>query len=574
MQQPHQENLRNLLIAVVLSLGILYTWQVMVNEPKLEAERARLALKQQEEAAKLAAIEAKKPVDQKILPREEILPQSRRLRIDSPRLHGSINLRGARFDDLTLADYHVSLEQGSPEVVLLSPSRSPSVYFAEFGWSASTDIALPGSDTLWTADREVMRPGEMVTLSWDNGMGQIFRMQITLDEDYLFTLQRSVENRNGDVLSLTPYGLVNRTYAEDPIALSPLLHEGPIGVFNQTLEEVDYDTLEEETAPVQFASNGGWLGISDKYWLTAIIPAQSGRFTAAMQHFIANEQDRYQVSYAGASVTVPPGNTVTVTEHLFAGAKKVSLLDSYGASMGLPLFDRAVDFGWLYFLTKPIFYMLTWLHGLLGSFGLAILALTVIIKLAMFPLANKSYLAMTQIKALQPEMLKLRERFGEDKVRMQQEIMQLYKKSKVNPAAGCLPILIQLPVFFALYKVLFVTIEMRHAPFYGWIQDLSAPDPTNIFTLFGLVPWNHPEFLSIGAWPLIMTATMILQQRLNPTPTDPMQEKVLKLLPWFFLILLAGFPAGLVIYWAWSNTLSVLQQQYITRSARRKGLIP
>ena len=331
-----------------------------------------------------------------------------------------------------------------------------------------------------------------------------------------------------------------------------------------TLEEIDYDDLRED-GPIELPSQGGWLGITDKYWLASLVPDQESELVANFRHYIAEGQDRYQVDYLRPAMTVPPGETIEVTDRLFAGAKEVGLLDFYANEYGIPLFDRAVDFGWFYFLTKPIFHILHFFYQLLGNYGLAILLLTLLVKLLFYPLANKSYRAMSKMKKLQPEMMRLREQFGDDKMRMNQELMALYKKEQVNPMSGCLPIVVQIPVFFALYKVLFVSIEMRHAPFFGWIQDLSAPDPTSLFNLFGLVPWNPPAFLMIGIWPLLMGATMLLQTKLNPQPADPIQAKVMMLLPLMFIFLFATFPAGLVIYWTWNNVLSVAQQWVIMR---------
>ena len=341
-----------------------------------------------------------------------------------------------------------------------------------------------------------------------------------------------------------------------------ILHEGPIGVFNQTLDEVNYDDVAEERQ-IERESTGGWLGFTDKYWLASLIPQQDMAYKAAFRH--EAQGDRYQTDFRGPPLTVQPGQTVEVTDRLFAGAKEVKLLDAYSERYNIPLFDRAVDFGWFYFLTKPIFHVLHYLHAAVGNYGIAILILTLIVKALFFPLANKSYKAMSQMKRLQPEMMKLRERFGEDRAKMNQELMGLYKREKVNPVSGCLPIVVQIPVFFALYKVLFVSIEMRHAPFYGWIHDLSAPDPTSFFNLFGLLPFTPPHFLMIGIWPLLMGLTMFLQTKLNPQPADPMQAKVMLMLPLMFIFLFATFPAGLVIYWTWNNLLSITQQWLIMK---------
>ena len=428
-------------------------------------------------------------------------------------------------------------------------------------------MKLPKGETLWTANSAVLTPETPVTLSWDNGEGLIFELTYSLDDNYMISLTQRVKNRSGANHTLTPYGLLSRTGTPD-IHGFYILHEGLIGVQNEILEEVDYEDI-LDGKPVEYTSTGGWIGITDKYWLAALIPDQK---ESTKSRFVAGKRgtsDLYQSDYLAQPRTAPNGGAATYTTHLFAGAKQVKLLDKYQSELAIPAFDKAVDFGWFYWLTKPIFYAINWLNQYLGNFGLAILALTVGIKLAFFPLANKSYKSMSKMKLLQPRMVELRDKYGEDKQRLNQEMMALYKKEGANPAAGCLPILIQIPVFFALYKVLFVNIEMRQAPFYGWIHDLSAPDPLGILTLFGLIPWEVPAgfltYLNLGVWPLIMGITMFLQQKLNPAPTDPVQAKVFMFMPIIFTFLLAPFPAGLVIYWAWNNVLSIAQQWAIMR---------
>jgi YidC/Oxa1 family membrane protein insertase len=405
-----------------------------------------------------------------------------------------------------------------------------------------------------------------VTLSWDNGAGLVFEQRIELDNDYVFTVTQRVRNAGDADITLAPYGLVSRTGQPDILDFY-ILHEGLLGVINDTLQEIDYSDL-VEGGPKRFETTGGWLGITDKYWLAAVIPDQKSHVRVSFNSAKAGTVDKFQADFLMDGRVVPKGGVIEVTNRLFAGAKQVPLLDAYESKLGIPRFDLAVDFGWFYFLTKPIFYALLWFEKYLGNVGLAILALTVAIKLLFFPLANKSYKAMSKMKALQPKMQALKDRYGEDRQRMNQELMALYKKEGVNPAAGCLPMVIQIPVFFALYKVLFVTIEMRHAPFYGWIHDLSAKDPLGMLQLFGLVQWNVPPILdviNIGIWPLIMGATMFFQMKLNPQPTDPIQAKIFMFMPLMFTFILAPFPAGLVIYWAWNNVLSMAQQWLIMR---------
>jgi YidC/Oxa1 family membrane protein insertase len=404
----------------------------------------------------------------------------------------------------------------------------------------------------------------------------VFARKFEIDTDYMFTITDTVTNASGETVALAPYGRVVRYGTPEHASQTYVLHEGPIGVFDATLQEHSYGSTRDEAedgAAFTYTSTGGWMGISDKYWLVSQVPPQDEALTSKM--FYDLKDDFYQVDFASAERQVPAGGSVTRTQHLFAGAKVVNMLDDYGEALNLPLFDRAVDFGWFFFLTKPLFLILDWIYRFVGNFGVAILCLTVLVKLAMYPLANKSYRSMSKMKVLGPKMQELKAKYGDDRAKMNQEMMELYKREKVNPAAGCLPILVQIPVFYALYKVLFVTIEMRHAPFFGWIQDLSAPDPTSILNLFGLIPWDYHvlfaipllgvllQFLSIGVWPLVMGFTMWAQMRLNPTPPDPVQARIFALMPIIFTFMLAPFSAGLVIYWAWNNTLSIAQQRLI-----------
>lgn len=501
--------------------------------------------------------------------RKEVLTETPRINIQAPRVHGSISLKGGLFDDITMPEYRETIDPKSPEIDVLLPRGLPNAYFADFGWVAVGNTVVPSADTLWTADRATVTADAPVTLTWDNGAGLKFSRTISVDRDYMFTIADHVENTGTEPVTLHPYGLISRSQTPET-AQFYILFEGLLGVLGGSLEEVKYDDLKSK-GTIEKTSTGGWTGFTDKYWLSALIPDQKIETKSRFTYHRENGLDKYQTDFLGGAVTVTPGASVTNTSHLFAGAKVVKLLDDYEATLGIDRFELAIDFGWFYFLTKPIFYILTFIHGYVGNFGVAILLLTVIIKLLFFPLANKSYRAMSKMKLLQPEMLKLRERFGDDKQRMNQEMMALYKREGANPASGCLPMLIQIPVFFALYKVLFVTIEMRHAPFFGWIHDLSAPDPTTIFNLFGLIPWDPtpilPVMLHIGVWPLIMGVTMFLQQKLNPQPADPIQAKIFMFLPLVFTFMLASFPAGLVIYWAWNNLLSIIQQWIIMKRA-------
>ncbi|MEM9625230.1 MAG: membrane protein insertase YidC [Pseudomonadota bacterium] len=573
---------RNLILAIVLSVTIIIGFQYFYELPRIHEEQRRQAAIEEStggtvtptpapsqtgsEATTAPATPGSVPTDQPVeATRDVVLSAGERITIDNGRLTGSFGVQGGRIDDIVMTDYKVAIAEDAADVTLFNPAGSPDAYFAEFGWAPeTTDTIVPDQNTVWSADRKELRPDQPVTLSWENGQGLIFERRLEIDGDYLITVTQRVRNQGSDDVALYPYGLVRR-WGTPEISGFFILHEGPIGVFSEILTEVDYSDLQEENGQFEEKSENGWLGISDKYWLAALIPDQEAGFTAKFQHYLSNGEDRYQTDYLRPAMIVPAGSSVEVTDRLFAGAKELDKLDAYAAEYNIPRFDRAIDFGWFYWLTKPIFYFLHFAYGIVGNYGVAILLLTLLVKILFFPLANKSYRAMSQMKKLQPEMTRIREQAGDDKMRMQKEMMELYKKEKVNPMSGCLPILVQIPVFFALYKVLFVSIEMRHAPFFGWIQDLSAPDPTTMFNLFGLLPFDPPGFLMIGIWPLLMGITMFLQTKLNPQPADPIQAKVMLFLPLMFIFLFATFAAGLVIYWTWNNVLSIAQQWVIMR---------
>lgn len=569
---------RNLIIAIALSMGVLLAWQYFIVEPRVAEEQARQeALQAQEGASESGNLPAVEGTGTPGLPgsggitgevdRATAVTSGPRVAIDTPKLGGSILLKGARFDDLLLRNYHETVDTSSDEIVLFSPLGTPGAYFAEQGWTAAggAGIALPNKDTVWSLEEgSTLTPESPVTLVWKNGQGLTFRRTISVDENYLFTVTQSVANAGSQPVTLYPYGLVRR-YGLPETSGYYILHEGMIGVFGQDgLSEVDYDDLIEDGDVSQEAKAGGWLGITDKYWAAVLVPPQDAAFKGRFSENKTGGSETFQADYLLDGVTIPAGGSSSVSSQIFAGAKVVSIVDAYDAA-GVFKLDLLIDWGWFYFLTKPLFIGLDFFAGLTGNFGIAILIITVLVKLVFFPLANRSYEAMSKMKKLQPEMENLREKYKDDKMKQQQELMELYKKEKVNPLAGCLPILIQIPVFFSLYKVLFVTIEMRHAPFFGWIQDLSAPDPTTIFNLFGLIPWTPPSFLMLGVWPILMGFTMFVQMKMNPAPADPMQQKIFAWMPLIFTFVLAGFPAGLVIYWAWNNFLSVVQQGVIMR---------
>ena len=573
---------RNLLLAIVLSVGILIVFQFAFEhmrppQPPGSQPGSPVATSPAPAVGSATPGSGVSPATPEVAPakrpqtREAVLAEEQRIKISTPRLHGSIDPLGARLDDLTLANYHETVDPKSPEVVLLSPPGTEHPYLAEFGWvTTNPDTKLPGPQTRWSASDAPLTPNSPVTLTWDNGQGLLFTRTVSVDQDYMFTVRDTVRNSSDAPVKLSAYGLISRT-GTPHVAGYYILFEGLIGYLDNSLHEINYSSL-TPGKPLEYGSSG-WLGFTDKYWLTALVPQQGVASKARLTHTVDAGIDRYQTDFLGPEMTILPGDTVQSSARFFAGAKEVNLLDAYEAS-GIPLFDHAIDFGWFYFLTKPIFLTLQFFDKMLGNFGLAILLLTLCVKLLFFPLANKSYNAMSKMKLMQPEIQKLRERFPDDKARQQQEMMALYKRVGANPLAGCLPIVIQIPVFFALYKVLFVTIEMRHAPFYGWIHDLSAPDPTSIGNLFGLFPAWHliipgigdlAFVFAVGIWPLIMGLTMYLQQKLNPQPLDPVQARMFMLLPIVFTYMLAAFPAGLVIYWAWNNLLSIGQQWAIMR---------
>ena len=587
---------KNTILAIVLSALVLIGWQYFYGMPQMEKQRQEAQLKAQQQQVQQPGQPATQaqpgtppatqpgaqpgaptaPGQPAIVPgqqltREAVIAASPRIMLDTPRLRGSIALKGGRIDDLALVQYRETVDPKSPAIVLLAPSGSPHPFYAEFGWvgTAGTSAKVPGPDTVWTQQgSSTLGIGRPVTLAYDNGEGLEFRRSISVDDKYLFTVEDKVNNKSAAPVSLYPYGLISR-HGTPKTEGYYILHEGLIGVLGD-LQEVTYSQIEDKKN-LNFKATNAWLGITDKYWAATLIPDPKASIQARFSAGTLGTLKTYQTDYLGDAVTVAPGATGSNSARLFAGAKETQIVDGYKDELGLDRFDKLIDWGYFYFFTKPMFYAIDWLFKMLGNFGLAILGVTVLIKIVFFPLANKSYASMAKMKAVQPEMLAIRERYGDDKMKQQTALMELYKKEKINPLAGCLPILIQIPVFFALYKVLFVTIEMRHTPFYGWIKDLSAPDPTNLFNLFGLIPWDPTllpvigTFLHLGFWPIVMGITMWAQMKLNPAPPDPTQKMIFDWMPLIFTFMLASFSAGLVIYWAWNNTLSVIQQSVIMR---------
>jgi YidC/Oxa1 family membrane protein insertase len=604
LMQQDQDSQRNMLIAFALTVAVFTGWHFLYVAPRAkEAEAQRQIALQQLGKTTPQTLPANGTGTATTLPpvgtqaaappvvavtREAAVAATPRLAISTPNLIGSINLRGAVIDDLSLVQYHEKVDPKSPNVVLLSPISGPNGYSAEFGWLAvaGTGQTVPGADTLWTAQAKTpLSPTTPAVLTWDNSQGLVFRRTISIDDKFMFSLKDEVENKSGRETALIPYGRIYR-FGTPKTEGWAILHEGLIGwIGNDRLQEIVYTDLSKDAeknlkekrvneATKGFKpSAGGWLGFTDKYWSAALIPPQDKPFEASFSTIgkTAANSELYYATYQLAPLTVAAGSTGTAEARLFGGAKQPKLMDAYEKSAdptkNIVEFGKMVDWGYLYFITKPLFWLLDWLYSKIGNFGLAILAVTIVVKGVFFPLQSKSYESMAKMKKLQPEMERLREVHKGDTARQQQELMALYKKEKINPAAGCLPVLLQVPVFFALYKVLFVTIDMRHAPFFGWIKDLSAPDPTSLVNLFGLLPFSVPEYLTFGVWPLIMGVTMFLQMQLNPQQPDPMQQKIFTWMPVMFTFMLASFPAGLVIYWAWSNTISLAQQYYITKKS-------
>jgi YidC/Oxa1 family membrane protein insertase len=499
-----------------------------------------------------------------------------RVAIDAPRVVGTISLVGARIDDLRLRDYHDTVAKNSPLVRVLEPAGSAEPGYVQFGWSGAGGVKLPDDNTLWTSSGGDVTATHPVTLSWDNGAGLAFQIVLSVDDNYLFSVRQSVRATGASTAQLWPWERVRRDY-QPPAAGYSVLFEGLLGVVDKKLHTVTYSATKKaadahDGVGYDHTGTGGWAGFTDKYWLTALVPDQSTPLTTTWNHWLDDGTDHYQVSYATtAPEKLTAGATQSFDSRVFVGAKEVHLLDHYESKDGIPLLSYAVDWGMLFFLTKPFFYALDWLYSVFGNFGVAILVFTMGVKLLFYPIASRSYQQMGKMRLLAPKITAVRERYKDDPAKLQSEMMLVYKGENVSPVSGCAPMLLQIPVFFALYKVILVTIEMRQAPFFGWIQDLSATDPTNIFNLFGLIPFDPgtiSPFLHLGVWPLVMGATMYLQQKLNPPPPDPAQARMLQFMPLIFMFSMGRFPAGLVIYWSWNNTLTMAQQWYIQRKAK------
>ena len=588
------ENNRNIILAIVLSMAVLFGWQFFVAGPQMERaqQQAQIAAEQQAAAnpglatpatpgiatpgnAGAAVAPAIAAGSSTYETRDAALAASQRVTIDTADVSGSINLTGALLDDLHLKQYRETTADDSPIITLLTPAGLPNAYFAEEGWlpvSGNTVVA-PNAQTVWAVEgaNTTLTAATPVTLVWDNGAGLVFRRTISVDEHYLFTVSQSIANRSSGDVALYPYARVTR-YNTPKVANFFIQHEGPHGVLgSNNLISKKYTDLQKDLR-ADYENTTGWLGFSDKYWATAALPPAGTTINARFNYSNAAGYDDYQTSYVETTpVVIAAGATATRESYLFAGAKEEAVISALQTEYGFDRFDLLIDWGWLWFITKPMYFLLTFLNGIIGNFGVAVLAVTVIVKAIFFPLASRSYASMAAMRRVQPEMKSIQERFKEDRPAQQQAMMELYKTEKINPLSGCWPVLIQIPVFFALYTVIFISLDMRHAPFFGWIRDLAAPDPTNIFTLFGLIPWDPTlvpvlgSFLHLGIWPVIMGVTMWVQMKLNPPPPDPTQAMIFNYMPIIFTFMLGTFPAGLVIYWAWNNTLSVTQQWFIMK---------
>ena len=577
---------KNLILASVLSFIVIITWFILFPPPEPVPSDIESA-QQQSEESNLApnADTAKAPLIE--TGETEIAVEAERIQIENELLTGAISTQGGRIDQLSLKKYRNTISEDSDIVTLLSPVGKPEAYYAAFGWAPAVGIKpdqVPDPNTIWTVvGNNILTPSSPISLMWDNGNGVKFMRKISIDEKYMFTVEQGIENNSGSEISLRPYGLLRRHGEPKDMKNFFILHEGIIRMSDGELSEEDYGDiadlpiLEKEGTHAERVEvqNSGWTGFTDHYWMTTLIPDQSSSFRSTTKYFAP--QDIYQVEAVMPSTVISDGSSTSISTQLFAGAKEWDTIRKYEQA-GVTGFLDSIDWGWFFFLTKPMFAVLHWLNVIIGNMGWAIIGLTLIIKAVLFPLAYKSYASMAKMKELQPEMEKIKERVGDDRQKLQQEMMGLYKKEKVNPASGCLPILIQIPIFFSLYKVIFVTLELRHEPWFGWIRDLSAPDPSTILNLFGLLPWANPTtpgsilaIISLGILPILLGISMWLQQKLNPAPTDKTQAMIFAWMPWVFMFMLGTFASGLVIYWIANNTITFIQQYLIMR---RQGYKP
>ena len=564
---------KNIILATALSVGILLLWSVYFDPPMIPEETATI---QQSEVANsesnlgLGTLdESLKIIEEpEMLSVEDSISDSPRIEINTPGISGSIRLNGLIIDDITLKAYQETLDKDSANIRFLSPLKTGNGHEVSFGWiqAKNSDFDIPNRNTPWklTGYNNVLTLESPLTFEWKNDTGQTFQSTIALSDEYLFKITQNIINNGTNSIIVNNAAKITRESTPDLSGMF-ILHEGLVGVLDEKLEQIDYDDLADDKV-YNFDSNNGWLGFTDKYWLTALIPEQGESFKGIFSY-----DNNYTAYFRSQDSTiVNAGSSYETSSNIFIGAKEAEVIDAYQEEYGFYNFDLSIDWGWFYFLTKPLFYIIYYLFDLTGNFGVAIIILTAMTRILFFPLANWSFVSMAKMKKLQPEMTRLKELHKDDRQQQQQALMTLYKKEKVNPVSGCLPILIQIPFFFAIYKMLFVSLEMRHATFFGWIQDLSAKDPTSLFNLFGLIPWDPPSFLVIGVWPILMGLTMYIQQKLNPAPPDPIQAKIFMFFPFFITVLLSQFAAGLVIYWTTNNLLSIIQQWVIVRRTNIK----
>ena len=559
---------RNVIIAVILSTAILIGWSMYFENPD-EAQRKRLEIQGKTETQtniqKPETPQTAKANPTKGISRNDALKESDRVFIENSNLSGSISLRGALIDDIILKNYRETLDKSSKPIVVLSPKKSEDGYFVESGWATTkSDVKVPDNNSVWQIrEGKKLTPASPVTLEWNNREGVVFSKKIELDDKYLFKITETIRNEKSKTIELFHYSQITKNTKPNTENFY-ILHEGLIGVVDKNLKEETYSTIEKEKKT--YTGKSGWFGITDKYWMSAIIPESGKSFKG--EYSFANS---YKANFIISEPTIAnPQKSTSNTLKIFIGAKEVYPIDNYTDKEKIDRFDLSIDWGWFYFITKPLFFVIDYIFKIVGNFGVAIIILTLLVRILFFPLNNYSFKSMAKMKVLQPEMLRIKELYKDDVKRTQQEMMALYKREKVNPLSGCLPILVQIPIFFAVYKMLFVTLEMRHAPFFGWIKDLSAADPTTIFNLFGLIPWNPPSFLMIGVWPILMGITMYFQMKLNPTPPDPIQAKIFAFFPLIMTVMLATFPSGLVVYWTVSNVLTMAQQYYIMKKTTVK----
>ena len=556
---------KNVFVAIALSMSVLLFWGAFFESPKKPIEQKNSQKVEQKSEQSSIAPTINRPTIIKNISREDSVNKSKRVKIENNSIIGSINLKGAQIDDISFKNHKQEVE-GNENIIFLNPAEIENGFYIETGWtSIGNKIKIPTKESVWSVKgNNILSNNSPVILQWNNGEGVLFEKKIELDEKYLFKISQQVRNNSNSSIDLYPYAQMTRNKIPDDIQNFYIQHEGFIGVFDDELKEDDYDDIKEKK--IVRESNEGWLGITDKYWMTAFVPEKGKNFKSSFLY-----DNGYKANYIINKPTTINKSSTGINElRLFVSAKEVDTIDGYAADQNINKFDLVIDWGWFYFFTKPLFFVIDYLFKFSGNFGIAIVLITIAIRALFFPLANFSFRSMAKMKAVTPEMQRLKELHKDDKVKLQQEMMALYRKEKINPASGCLPVLIQIPFFFAIYKMLFISLEMRHQPFFGWIKDLSAADPTSIFNLFGLIPWDPPSFMIIGIWPILMGASMWVQQKLNPAPTDPIQAKIFAFFPLFLTIILASFPSGLVVYWTVNNILTIAQQYVIVKQTTVK----